>query len=353
MVDHLEISRLRLSVSAWIRVSILKKKWLSYCKSLFFLLPNYTWENGTLKYGILPDAGSCRHALGVLLLVTEITFFFCDCQQHECRLLLLFQSKPWYPPKPHRVLTLPEPNRTATENWEHSLKHLKTIPHSHLHILFFFFVMVKCGKWKAVHFVQHYIEVKGKTHMQDTDTGRPHNSRVRDPFIQEDFLCRVFLYTVSPWLPKGFPAEHFSLNHEADYHFHCTKMWGRIRITEARAEKVTEGSPKNVACCKTVPLWVNDQLREWWFYCDIEYSGLFATFHHKQKYNIYFAAIKYHVCTDHTFSDTNTKQVWLDEDDLAQDTTAPLLSATGEKHNRAEGILFPPKSIRRPHILLL
>lgn len=55
---------------------------------------------------------------------------------------------------------------------------------------------------------------------------------------------------------------------------------------------------------------------------DIEYSGLFATFHHKQKYNIYFAAIKYHVCTDRTFSDTNTKQVWLDEDDLAQDTTA-------------------------------
>lgn len=218
----------------------------------------------------------------------------------------------------------------------------------HIYIFcFFFFVMVKCGKWKAVHFVQHYIEVKGKTHMQDTDTGRPHNSRVRDPFIQEDFLCRVFLYTVSPWLPKGFPAEHFSLNHQADYHFHCTKMWGRIRITEARAEKVTEGSPKNVACCKTVPL------REWWFYCDIEYSGLFATFHHKQKYNIYFAAIKYHVCTDHTFSDTNTKQVWLDEDDLAQDTTAPLLSATGEKHNRAEGILFPPKSIRRPHILLL
>lgn len=55
---------------------------------------------------------------------------------------------------------------------------------------------------------------------------------------------------------------------------------------------------------------------------------------------------------DHAFSDTNTKQVWLAED-LAQDATAPLLSATGEKHDRAEGILFPPNSIRQPHILLL
>ena len=68
--------------------------------------------------------------------------------------------------------------------------------------------------------------------------------------------------------------------------------------------------------------------------------------------NIHFAVVKYHVCMDHAFSDTNTKQVWLAED-LAQDATAPLLSATGEKHDRAEGILFPPNSIRQPHILLL